>query len=72
MRTVARVFAYLRRYPGLATGTMACAIVATLLAFVFPKITQLVGSVRQLALHNSQLPGDTAKRNEMNAGTNIV
>src|SRR5689334_20964474 len=42
MRTVARVFAYLRRYPGLATGTMLCAIVATLLAFVFPKITQLV------------------------------
>ena len=42
MRTVARVFAYLRRYPGLATGTMTCAIVATLLAFVFPKVTQLV------------------------------
>ena len=42
MHTVARVFAYLRRYPGLATGTMTCAIVATLLAFVFPKVTQLV------------------------------
>lgn len=42
MRTVVRVFAYLRRYPGMATGTMACAIVSTLLAFVFPKVTQLV------------------------------
>lgn len=42
MRTVIRVFAYLRRYPGMATGTLACAIFSTLMAFVFPKITQLV------------------------------
>lgn len=42
MRTVIRVFAYLRRYPGMAVGTMACAIISTLLAFVFPKVTQLV------------------------------
>ena len=42
MRVVVRVFAYLRRYPGMATGTMLCAIASTLLAFVFPKVTQLV------------------------------
>jgi ATP-binding cassette, subfamily B, bacterial len=42
MRVVVRVFAYLRRYPGMATGTMLCAIFSTLLAFVFPKVTQLV------------------------------
>src|SRR5215207_9249308 len=42
MRTVVRVFAYLRRYPRMAVGTMTCAIISTLLAFVFPKVTQLV------------------------------
>ena len=42
MRVVVRVFAYLRRYPGMATGTMLCAVASTLLAFVFPKVTQLV------------------------------
>ncbi len=42
MRTVFRVFAYLRRYPRMAAATLACAIVSTLAAFVFPKVTQLV------------------------------
>jgi ABC-type multidrug transport system fused ATPase/permease subunit len=42
MRTVLRVFAYLRRHPGMAAGTMLCAIVSTLMVTVFPKITQLV------------------------------
>jgi ABC-type multidrug transport system fused ATPase/permease subunit len=42
MRTVFRVFAYLRRYPRMAVGTMTCAVISTLLAFVFPKVTQLV------------------------------
>ncbi len=42
MRTVARVFAYLRRYPALASGMLACAIVSTLMVIVFPKVTQLV------------------------------
>ena len=42
MKVVVRVFAYLRRYPGMAAGTMSCAIASTLLAFVFPKVTQLV------------------------------
>lgn len=42
MRTVFRVFSWLRRYPGMAAGTMLCAIFSTLAAFVFPKVTQLV------------------------------
>jgi ABC-type multidrug transport system fused ATPase/permease subunit len=42
MRTVLRVFAYLRRYPFFAAGTMACAVAATLMLTVFPKITQVV------------------------------
>src|SRR6266446_864808 len=42
MRTVARVFAYLRRHPGMAAGTLLCAIGSTLMVTVFPKITQLV------------------------------
>ncbi len=42
MRTVARVFAYLRRHPGMAAGTMLCAIVSTLMVTVFPTVTQVV------------------------------
>ncbi|MEO6788042.1 MAG: ABC transporter ATP-binding protein [Chthoniobacteraceae bacterium] len=42
MRTVARVFAYLRRHPGMAAGTMLCAVLSTLMVTVFPKVTQLV------------------------------
>ena len=42
MHTVVRVFAYLRRYPGMAAGTLLCAVVSTLMVTVFPKVTQLV------------------------------
>jgi ATP-binding cassette subfamily B protein len=42
MRTVLRVFAYVRRYPAMAAGMMACAIVGTLLVVVFPKVTQVI------------------------------
>ena len=42
MRTILRVFAYVRRYPGMAAGTLACAIVTTLMVTVFPKVTQLI------------------------------
>src|SRR5205814_847370 len=34
MKTVWRVFAYLKRYPGLAAGTLACAILGTLMVIV--------------------------------------
>jgi len=42
MTTVWRVFAYLKRYPWLATGTLACAIVGTIAGLVPPWITKRV------------------------------
>jgi len=42
MNTVPRVFAYLRRYPWLALGTLACAIVGTAMVLVFPAVTKRV------------------------------
>jgi ABC-type multidrug transport system fused ATPase/permease subunit len=42
MKTVWRVFAYLRRYPWMATGTLACAILSTLLVVVFPATTKWI------------------------------
>jgi ABC-type multidrug transport system fused ATPase/permease subunit len=42
MGTTLRVFAYVRRYPAMAAGMLACAIVGTLLVVVFPKVTQFV------------------------------
>jgi ATP-binding cassette, subfamily B, bacterial len=42
MKTVFRVFAYVRRYPAMAAGMLACAVLGTLLVVVFPKVTQLV------------------------------
>src|SRR5687768_18107538 len=42
MNTVPRVFAYLRRYPWMAAGTLACAILGTLMIVVFPAVTKRV------------------------------
>src|SRR5947199_9357472 len=42
MKTIWRVFAYLKRYPGLAAGTLACAIVVTLMVIVFPSVTKWI------------------------------
>jgi ATP-binding cassette, subfamily B, bacterial len=42
MKTVWRVFAYLRRYPGLAAGTLACAMLGTLMVIVFPSVTKWI------------------------------
>src|SRR5689334_10300183 len=42
MNTVPRVFAYLRRYPWMALGTLACAILSTLMVVVFPAVTKRV------------------------------
>jgi ATP-binding cassette, subfamily B, bacterial len=42
VKTVPRVFAYLRRYPGMALGTLACAIVGTAMVLVFPAVTKSV------------------------------
>src|SRR3954463_4079140 len=42
MNTVPRVFAYLRRYPWLALGTLSCAILGTAMVVVFPGVTKRV------------------------------
>jgi ATP-binding cassette, subfamily B, bacterial len=42
VKTVWRVFVYLKRYPLLAIATLACAIVGTLLVIVFPAVTKSV------------------------------
>ena len=42
MKTVWRVFRYLRRYPALALGTLGCAIIGTLMVIVFPGVTKWI------------------------------
>ncbi|HEX4638183.1 MAG TPA: ABC transporter ATP-binding protein [Chthoniobacterales bacterium] len=42
MKIVWRVFRYLKRYPALAIGMLACAIGSTLMVYVFPVVTKQV------------------------------
>jgi len=42
MKTVWRVFAYLKRYPFLALATLASAIIGTLMVIVFPAVTKRI------------------------------
>ena len=42
METVWRVFAYLKRYPWMAAGTLTCAILSTLMVIVFPAATKWI------------------------------
>jgi ATP-binding cassette, subfamily B, bacterial len=42
MKTVWRVFAYLKRYPWMAAGTLTCAIVSTVMVIVFPATTKWI------------------------------
>jgi ATP-binding cassette, subfamily B, bacterial len=42
MKSIFRVFSYLRHYPGLAAAQLFCAVVMTLAVFVFPKATGYV------------------------------
>ena len=42
MKTTLRVFAYLRRYPYMATSQLFCAITGTLMVVVFPAVTREV------------------------------
>jgi len=42
LKTVLRVLAYLRRYPGMASAQLFCAMAATLMVVVFPAITREV------------------------------
>src|SRR5438270_479755 len=42
MKIVWRVFRYLKRYPTLALGMLACAIIGTLMMIVFPVVTKQI------------------------------
>jgi ATP-binding cassette subfamily B protein len=42
MKTVWRVFAYLKRYPWLAGGTLTCAVLGTLTVIIFPTVTKWI------------------------------
>jgi len=42
MKTVWRVFAYLKRYPCLAAGTLTCAVLGTLTVIIFPTVTKWI------------------------------
>ena len=42
MKTVWRVFGYLKRYPWMAAGTLSCAILTTLMVIVFPSATKWI------------------------------
>jgi ABC-type multidrug transport system fused ATPase/permease subunit len=42
MKTVWRVFAYLKRYPLLAVGTLTCAVLGTLMVIIFPAVTKWI------------------------------
>src|SRR5437773_1959350 len=42
MKTVWRVFGYLKRYPWMAAGTLTCAILGTLMVIVFPSVTKWI------------------------------
>jgi ATP-binding cassette subfamily B protein len=42
MKTVWRVFAYFKRYPWMAAGTLSCAILTTLMVIVFPSATKWI------------------------------
>src|SRR6201984_920226 len=42
MKTVWRVFRYLKRYPWIAVGTLSCAILTTLMVIVFPSATKWI------------------------------
>jgi ABC-type multidrug transport system fused ATPase/permease subunit len=55
MNTVPRVFAYLRRYPWLAAGTLSCAIVGTAMVLVFPAVTKRVIDEVLIEHHTEQL-----------------
>lgn len=45
MKTLLRVFKYLRRYPGLASLQLACTIAMTLALVIFPEITKHITNV---------------------------
>src|SRR5882762_6850970 len=57
MKTVWRVFRYLKRYPWIAAGTLTCAILSTLMVIVFPAATKwIIDDVVRANRPNKLLP----------------
>ncbi|NNE91055.1 MAG: ABC transporter ATP-binding protein [Verrucomicrobiales bacterium] len=57
MKTVLRIFVYLRRYPGLGAAQLTCAILMTALVIVFPEIVKRVtGDIIPNGKHDQLLP----------------
>lgn len=42
MKVILRVFGYVRRYPGMATAQLTCAVLGTVLVLVFPNLAQRI------------------------------
>lgn len=57
MKTILRVFSYVRRYPFMATAQMLCAIVGTLMVLVFPRVTREIMDVVIPQGQMDRLPG---------------
>lgn len=57
MRTILRVFGYVRRYPWMAAAQLLCAMLGTLMVLVFPRITQEVLDVVIPQGQMERLPG---------------
>ena len=55
MNTVWRVFAYLKRYPWMATGTLVCAILSTVMIAAFPAVTKRIIDEVLIGHHPQQL-----------------
>ncbi|GAB4241569.1 MAG: ABC transporter ATP-binding protein [Candidatus Methylacidiphilales bacterium] len=53
---MARIFAYIRNYPGFAIATLACAVLSTLAGFVYPKLTGWIINDVIAANRSEQLP----------------
>lgn len=56
LRTMGRMTAYLRRYPGFAAATLACALLSTAAGFAYPKITGWIINDIIAAGRSAQLP----------------
>ncbi|WP_009964933.1 ABC transporter ATP-binding protein [Verrucomicrobium spinosum] len=57
MKTIFRVFAYVRRYPWMAGAQLACAVLGTLLVLVFPSLTREIVDVVIPNGQMDRLPG---------------
>ncbi|MEI6534468.1 MAG: ABC transporter transmembrane domain-containing protein, partial [Verrucomicrobiaceae bacterium] len=57
MRTIFRVFSYVRRYPFMAAAQLACAILGTLMVIVFPRLTREIMDVVIPKGQMERLPG---------------